>query len=201
MVLALLQERAHVQRCGPVLDVQLVSTNRSKSEYKKGRKKSFYPVLEKTLFKIEYLIDCSLHSVYVLAVCTPVCANSGTCSSPGTCTCTALWTGTRCATRKYQQIQIRILKETKNISYPILLKNLFGQKLLADYSLYLVYLLAVCTPVCSNSGTCSSPGTCTCTALWTGTRCTTRKYQQIQIKIPKERKNLFILFLRKLCSK
>ena len=33
------------------------------------------------------------------AVCTPVCSNGGTCSSPGVCTCTSSWTGSRCATR------------------------------------------------------------------------------------------------------
>ena len=163
-------------------------------------KKTFLPVLEKTSFETEFGFDYSLCFIHVLAVCTPVCANSGTCSSPGTCTCTALWTGTRCTTRKYQQIQIRILKETKNISYPILLKNLFGQKLLADYSLYLVYVLAVCTPVCSNGGTCSSPGTCTCTASWTGTRCASRKYWHIWIKMRKKKKSLWNVFLAKLLS-
>ena len=163
-------------------------------------KKTFLPVLEKTSFETEFGFDYSLCFIHVLAVCTPVCANSGTCSSPGTCTCTALWTGTRCTTRKYQQIQIKIQKERKSLSYPILLKNLFGLKLLADYSLYLVYVLAVCTPVCSNGGTCSSPGTCTCTASWTGTRCASRKYWHIWIKMRKKKKSLWNVFLAKLLS-
>ena len=144
------------------------------------------------MLRIECLIDCSLYVVHVLAVCTPVCSNGGTCSSPGTCTCTALWTGTRCTTRKYYQILIRIQKRKEKSFWPVLEKTFFRIDCLTDCSLYLVYLLAVCTPVCANSGTCSSPGTCTCTALWTGTRCATRKYQQIQIRIQKRKKKIFL---------
>jgi len=34
----------------------------------------------------------------VLAVCSPACQNSGTCSSPGTCNCQSGYSGTRCET-------------------------------------------------------------------------------------------------------
>jgi len=36
----------------------------------------------------------------ILAVCSPVCSNGGTCSSPGTCNCQSGYSGTRCQTGK-----------------------------------------------------------------------------------------------------
>ena len=40
--------------------------------------------------------------VYILhveaAICDPVCANGGNCTSPGVCTCTSGWDGPSCET-------------------------------------------------------------------------------------------------------
>ena len=199
MVPAPLRAPVHVQRRGPVQGVLLVSTNPCKARCEKTRKVFELYCQQNAVLK-KFTANCSLYSVLVLAVCTPVCANSGTCSSPGTCTCTSSWTGSRCATRKYQQIEIGIPKEKRSF-HIIFLKKFFGLEFLADCLLYLVCVLALCTPVCSNGGTCSSPGTCTCTALWTGSRCATRKYWHIWIGMWKKEKSLELILSKTACWK
>ena len=124
MVPAPLRAPVHVQRRGPVQGVLLVSTNPCKARCEKTRKVFELYCQQNAVLK-KFTANCSLYSVLVLAVCTPVCANSGTCSSPGTCTCTSSWTGSRCATRKYQQIEIGIPKEKRSF-HIIFLKKLFS---------------------------------------------------------------------------
>ena len=36
--------------------------------------------------------------IFYVAVCSPECSNSGTCTAPNTCNCTAEWTGSTCDT-------------------------------------------------------------------------------------------------------
>ena len=154
-------------------------------------------IFSKTVLWKVFPANCSLYFVHILAVCTPVCSNGGTCSSPGTCTCTALWSGSRCATRKYWHIWMAM--RTKEKSLELILSHTAVRKEFPGIcSLYFVYVLAVCTPVCSNGGVCSSPGTCTCTALWTGSRCATRKYWHIWIGMRKKRK-LFRTYSQPYC--
>ena len=96
--------------------------------------------------------------LFLLAVCSPVCLNGGVCNAGNTCTCTASWSGTRCATRTYLFLFANIQHTIGN-----------------GFRLFLFLLLiAVCSPVCLNGGVCNAGNTCTCTASWTGTRCATR---------------------------
>lgn len=38
----------------------------------------------------------------IIAVCSPVCQNSGTCTSPNVCACTSGYTGAYCQTGEYE---------------------------------------------------------------------------------------------------
>ena len=82
------------------------------------------------------------------AVCSPGCANGGTCTAPNRCSCRTGWTGSTCATGK------------KLIMYCIVLN---------------IYISAVCSSACRNGGTCTAPNRCSCRTGWTGSTCATGK--------------------------
>ena len=42
----------------------------------------------------------ALSCYFSTAICTPVCDNGGTCTSPGVCTCATGWSGSRCKDRE-----------------------------------------------------------------------------------------------------
>lgn len=106
-------------------------------------------------------VSCKIHLTRMInnssisAVCAPVCANGGTCTSPGVCSCVSGWSGTRCGTCK---------------TLPTHFEELTG-------SYRLVYTLVVCTSACLNGGTCTGPNTCTCTAGRNGAVCQNCKCQ------------------------
>ena len=93
-----------------------------------------------------YCIVCNhFMSIAILAVCTPACANGGTCVSPGHCLCTSSWEGQYCEDGMYFFFFIHGY-DTNDV-------------------------VAVCSPECDNGGVCLSNGTCNCQTGWEGNHC------------------------------
>ena len=70
-----------------------------------------------------------------LAVCSPTCANSGTCTSPNTCACATGWSGATCTTRMQQSLSSRCFSD------------LFGMLTLFQLSVHLCVRMAALAQV------------------------------------------------------
>ena len=58
------------------------------------RNKNYQQLVRVWQFKV------SITMLYSSAVCSPTCANGGTCVSPNTCDCPSGWTGSTCSQRE-----------------------------------------------------------------------------------------------------
>ena len=84
-------------------------------------------------------------------MCSPECANGGTCVSPQQCSCLLGWTGDGCHTRECAHYSMF---------------NPCGQLVTPPSP-----PPAVCSPDCGNGGTCVGPNNCSCLTGWTGDTC------------------------------
>lgn len=107
-----------------------------------------------------------LSLLYLLAVCSPPCKNSGHCMRNNVCACPDGYTGRRCEKSKPVLKSFQGLKITDKLfckPLNVLNSNCF-------------WLQGICEPRCMNGGRCVGPNVCSCPSGWGGKRCNTRKY-------------------------
>ena len=174
----MLQETVHVHHCGPVRRVQSVSNDWKKS-YAKSTPEHRSFIFQLSAHRCVQMVELArvlerahahhngrvravprvsqiagscvaMKRYVVLAVCSPSCANGGTCTNPNVCSCVSGWSGATCGTCKF----CWILHIEENLDANVL-----------------SFHLVVCTSSCQNGGTCTGPNTCTCVSGWNGAVC------------------------------